>query len=116
MAGNLADCMPTASCRLRPTPTRPSSEAPTSPARCSQARSHCFSLPCSFTCPSFPPLSLTLYGKEEMQEEKEIVPTNRRQLSLEDDLVWMHPWYYGSSGTTKSSSSLKGCMGIRRKD
>src|SRR5512142_280586 len=55
MAGNLADCMPTASCRLRPTPTRPSSEAPTSPARCSQARSHCFSLPCSFTCPSFPP-------------------------------------------------------------
>ncbi len=61
-------------------------------------------------------LSLTLYGKEEMQEEKEIVPTNRRQLSLEDDLVWMHPWYYGSSGTTKSSSSLKGCMGIRRKD
>lgn len=62
------------------------------------------------------PLSLTLYGKEEMQEEKEIVPTNRRQLSLEDDLVWMHPWYYGSSGTTKSSSSLKGCMGIRRKD
>src|SRR5512135_358313 len=55
MAGNLADCMPTASCRLRPTPTRPSSEAPTSPARCSQTRSHCFSLPCSFSSPSFPP-------------------------------------------------------------
>ncbi len=61
-------------------------------------------------------LSLTLFGGKGSEEAQEIVtPSRRRTLSLEDDLLWMHPSYYGSNGTNKSSTFLKECMGIRRK-
>jgi len=56
------------------------------------------------------------FWRERKEESKQDRHTKQKKKSeLGGRSVWMHPSYYGSNGTSKSSRCLQGCMAIRRK-